>query len=162
MQPSPLSSSKAFSSPQKETPYPLSSHPSFSYQPQPLATTGLLDISMDLPTFWVFQIKGIIQGFPGGTVVESLAADSGDTGSCPGPGGSHMLRSGWAREPWPLSLRVRSLCSATGEATTVRGPRTAKNNKKKMYSLLVFKHWQLTYTFFKTLWAKQNISADQI
>ncbi|XP_054939489.1 E3 ubiquitin-protein ligase parkin-like, partial [Physeter macrocephalus] len=23
----------------------------------------------------------------------------------------------WAREPWPLSLRVRSLCSATGETT---------------------------------------------
>ena len=37
-----------------------------------------------------------------------------------------MPRSGWAREPWPLSLRVRSLCSATGEATAVRGPRTAK------------------------------------
>ena len=33
-------------------------------------------------------------------------------------------------EPWPLSLRVRSLCSATGEATTVRGPRTAKKKKK--------------------------------
>ena len=29
------------------------------------------------------------------------------------------------REPWPLSLRVQSLCSATGEATTVRGPRLA-------------------------------------
>ena len=65
-------------------------------------------------------------GFPGGAVVESPPADSGDVGSCPGPGGSHMPRSGWAREPWPLSLRVRSLCSATGEATTVRGPRTAK------------------------------------
>ena len=24
---------------------------------------------------------------------------------------------GWAREPWPLSLRVWSLCSAMGEAT---------------------------------------------
>ena len=65
-------------------------------------------------------------GFPGGAVVESLPADAGDTGSCPDPGGSHMPRSGWAREPWPLSLRVRSLCSATREATTARGPRTAK------------------------------------
>uniref|UniRef100_A0A8C9B4W5 Non-histone chromosomal protein HMG-17 n=1 Tax=Phocoena sinus TaxID=42100 RepID=A0A8C9B4W5_PHOSS len=27
-----------------------------------------------------------------------------------------MPRSGWAREPWPLSLCVRSLCSATGES----------------------------------------------
>ena len=58
-------------------------------------------------------------------------ADAGDTGSCPGPGGSHMPRSGCAREPWLLSLRVRSLCSAMGEATTVRGPRTAKKQKQK-------------------------------
>ena len=47
----------------------------------------------------------------------------------------HMPRSGWAREPWPLSLRVRSLCSATGDATTVRGLRTA--NKLKNYTVLV-------------------------
>ena len=31
----------------------------------------------------------------------------------------------WTREPQLLSLRVWSLCSATGEAATVRGPRTA-------------------------------------
>ena len=43
-----------------------------------------------------------------------------------------MPQSGWAREPWPLSLRVRSLCPATGEATTVRGPCTAKKKKKKL------------------------------
>ena len=42
-----------------------------------------------------------------------------------------MLRSGWAREPWPLSLRIQSLCSTMGEATTVRGPRTAKKIKNK-------------------------------
>ena len=30
----------------------------------------------------------------------------------------------WAREPQLLSLRVWSLCSATGEAAIVRGPRT--------------------------------------
>ena len=63
-------------------------------------------------------------------MVESPPADAGDAGSCPGPGRSHMPRSGWAREPWPLSLRVRSLCSATGDATTVRGPRTAKKPTK--------------------------------
>ncbi|XP_029084139.1 protein 4.1 isoform X18 [Monodon monoceros] len=72
-----------------------------------------------------------LRGFPGGAVVESLPVDAGDTGSCPGPGRSHMPRSDWARESWPLSLRVRSLCSATEEATTVRGPRTAKKKKKK-------------------------------
>ena len=70
-------------------------------------------------------------GFPGGTVVESPPADAGDAGLCPGPGRSHMPRSGWAREPWPLSLRVQNLCSATGEATTARGPRTAKKKKRK-------------------------------
>ena len=52
-----------------------------------------------------------------------------------------MPRSGWAREPWPLSLRVRSLrvrslrvqslCSAAGEATAGRGPRNKKKTKQK-------------------------------
>ena len=64
-------------------------------------------------------------GFPGGAVVENLPANAGNTGSSPGLGGSRMPRSGWAREPWLLSLRVWSLCSATREAATVRGPRTA-------------------------------------
>ena len=68
-------------------------------------------------------------GFPGGTVVESPPADAGDAGSCPSPGRSHMLWSGWVREPWPLSLHVWSLCSTMGEATTVRGPRTGKEKK---------------------------------
>ena len=58
-------------------------------------------------------------------MVESPPADAGDTGSSPGLGGSHMPRSNWAREPKLLSLRVWSLCSATREAATVRGPRTA-------------------------------------
>ena len=70
--------------------------------------------------------KKIVSGFPGGAVVESPPADAGDTGLYPGSGRSHMPHSGWAREPWPLSLCVQSLCSATGEATAVRGPRTAK------------------------------------
>ena len=46
-------------------------------------------------------------------------------------------------EPWPLSLCARSLCSAMGEATTVRGPRTAKkqknkNKKQKFNYLLIY------------------------
>ncbi|KAJ8784114.1 hypothetical protein J1605_008614 [Eschrichtius robustus] len=65
------------------------------------------------------------QGFPGGAVVENLPANAGDTGLSPGLGRSHMPRSNWAREPQLLSLRVWSLCSATGEGTTVRGPCTA-------------------------------------
>ena len=43
----------------------------------------------------------------------------------PGLGGSHMPRSDWAREPQLLSLRVWSLCSATGGAAVVGGPHTA-------------------------------------
>ena len=66
-----------------------------------------------------------MMGFPGGAVVEGLPANAGDTGSSPGLGGSHVPRSDWAREPQLLSLRVWSLCSATGEAATVRGPLTA-------------------------------------
>ena len=64
-------------------------------------------------------------GFPGGAVVGNLPANAGDTGSSPGLGRSYVPRSGWAREPQLLSLRVWSLCPATGEAATVRGPRTA-------------------------------------
>ena len=92
-----------------------------------VSLTSLLMISSFMHNF-IF--KKIVAGFPGGTVVESPPADAEDTGLCPGLGRSHMPRSGWAREPWPLSLRVRSLCSATGEATTMRGPCTAKKQNK--------------------------------
>ena len=68
-------------------------------------------------------------------MVESLPANAGDTGSGPGLGGSHMPRSGWAREPQLLSLRVWSLCSATGEAATVRGPRTAMKSGSRLPQL---------------------------
>ena len=72
----------------------------------------------------------IYRGFPDGAVVQSLPANAGDTGSSPGLGRSHMLRSNQACEPQLLSLRVWSLCSATREAATrgaaiVRGPHTA-------------------------------------
>ena len=55
-------------------------------------------------------------------MVEGLPANAGDTGSSPGLGGSHVPRSGWAREPQLLSLCVWSLCSATREAAIVGGP----------------------------------------
>ena len=58
-------------------------------------------------------------------MVENLPANAGDTGSSPGLGGSHMPRSSWAREPQLLSLRVWSLCPATGGAAIVKGPCTA-------------------------------------
>ena len=65
------------------------------------------------------------EGFPSAAVVENLPANAGDTGLSPGLGRPHMPQSNWAREPQVLSLRVWSLCSATGEAAMVRGPRTA-------------------------------------
>ena len=79
-----------------------------SPRPKPLVMFGFKKI--------VQKKKKIVQGFPGGTVVESLPANAGDTGSSPGLGGSHMPQSSWAREPQLLSLRVWSLCSATREA----------------------------------------------
>ena len=76
-----------------------------------------------------------IWGFPGGAVVESLPANAGDTGSSPGLGRSRMPRSNWARGPQLLSLRVWSLCSATGEAAMVRGPRTAMRSGPRLPQL---------------------------
>ena len=38
-------------------------------------------------------LSKLMRGFPGGAVVESLPANAGDTGSCPGLGGPHMPRS---------------------------------------------------------------------
>ena len=74
-------------------------------------------------------------GFPGGAVVGSLPANAGDAGSSPGLGGSRVPRSGWAREPQLLSLRVWSLCSATGEAAMVGGPCTAMKSGPRLPQL---------------------------
>ena len=87
------------------------------------ATRKLLELSNEFGRVAGYKINE--QGFPGGAVVENLPAKAGDTGSSPGLGRSHMPRSNWAREPQLLSLRVWSLCSATREATIVRGLRTA-------------------------------------
>ena len=66
-------------------------------------------------------------GFPGGAAVENLPANAGDTGSSPGPGRSHMLRSNWARAPQLLSLCSRArepqLLSLNATTTEARVPR---------------------------------------
>ena len=46
-----------------------------------------------------------------------------------------MPRSNWGRELQLLSLRVWSLCSATREATIVRGPRTAMKSGPRLPQL---------------------------
>ena len=74
-------------------------------------------------------------GFPGGTVVENLPANAGDTGSSPGLGRSHMPWSNWAREPQLLSLRVWSLCPTTREAAIVRGPHTSMKSGPHLLQL---------------------------
>ena len=74
----------------------------------------------------------MLLGFPGGAVVGSLPANAGDAGSRPGLGGSHVPRSDWAREPQLLSLRVWSLCSATGEAAIMKGPRTTMRSGPRL------------------------------
>ena len=68
-------------------------------------------------------------------MVKNLPANAGDTGSSPGPGRSHMPRSGWARESQLLSLRVWSLGPAKREAATVRGPRTAMKSGPRLPQL---------------------------
>ena len=83
----------------------------------------------------VFHLNYRKWGFPGGAVVESLPADEGDAGSSPGLGRSHMPRSGWAREPQLLSLRVWSLCSVRREAAIMRGPRTAMKSGPRLPQL---------------------------
>ena len=90
-------------------------------------------ITLALVEFFFLIIKK--WGFPGGAVVENLPANAGDTGSSPGLGRSHMPRSNWAREPQLLSLSIWSLCSATGEAVTVRGPRTAMKSGPRLLQL---------------------------
>ena len=68
-------------------------------------------------------------------MVENLPANAGDTGSSPGLGGSHVPRSGWAREPQLLSLRVCSLCPVTGGAAIEKGPRTAMKSGPRLPQL---------------------------
>ena len=79
--------------------------------------------------------KSICSGFPGGAVVENLPANAGDTGSNPGLGRSHMSQSNWAHVPQLLSLCVWSLCSATREAATVRGPCTTMKSGPRLPQL---------------------------
>ena len=79
--------------------------------------------------------KPRLRGFSGGTVVEGLPSSEGDRGSSPGLGGSRMPRSSWAREPQLLSLRVWSLCSATGEAAMVGCPCTTMRSGPRLPQL---------------------------
>ena len=67
------------------------------------------------------------KGFAGGAVVKNLPANTGDMGSSPDPGRSHMLQSNKTHMPQLLSLRSRarepqllSPCATTTEASSPR------------------------------------------
>ena len=74
-------------------------------------------------------------GFPGGVVVRNPPANAGDTSSSPGPGGSHMLQSDWARVPQVLSLHSRAhepqLLSLRATTTEARAPRAHASQQEK-------------------------------
>ena len=81
----------------------LGSAPYYLYQLEQMTFTflslGFLNYLSDLsevihvsPSESAWQIINF-QGFPGGTVVENLPVNAGDTGSSRGLGGSHMPRS---------------------------------------------------------------------
>ena len=53
----------------------------------------LITLKESTSAYQKIPLKNKNTGFPGGAVVESLPANAGDTGSSPGLGRSHMLRS---------------------------------------------------------------------
>ena len=57
------------------------------------ATQAGATIAYRLPQFNILRLKIQFLGFPGGTGVKNPPANAGDTGSSPGPGGSHMPQS---------------------------------------------------------------------
>ena len=100
---------------------------------QPYQTFGFFQ---EKPEIWIFlNVKYLNLGFPGGTVVKNPPANAGDTGSSPGPGRSHMLRSSSARAPQLLSLRSRAreppLLSPRATTTEARAPRARALQQEK-------------------------------
>ena len=73
--------------------------------------------------------------FPGGAVVKNPPANAGDTGSSPGPGGSHTPWSNEARAPQLLSLRSRArepqLLSPHATTTEACAPRPHAPQQEK-------------------------------
>ena len=84
-------------------------------------------------------MKEAIRDFPSGAVDKNPPASAGGTGSISGQGRFHMLQGRQACAPQLLSPcsrahelkllspRAQSLCSAIGEATTMRSPFTTSD-----------------------------------
>ena len=79
--------------------------------------------------------KSWVKDFPGGPVLKNLPADAGNTGSSPGLGRSHMLRSKKARAPQLLGLcsraREQQLLRPHATTTEARGPRALAPQQEK-------------------------------
>ena len=59
------------------------------------------------------KLKNKHKGFPGGSAVKNLPANTGDAGSILGPGRSHLLWSNYAHAPQLLTLRTLCLVWTT-------------------------------------------------
>ena len=79
------------------------------------------------------HMKVSCRDFPGGAVVKNPPANAGDTGSSPGLGRSHMLRSNKARAPQLLSLHSRArepqLLKPVCLEPVLRNKRSPRNEK---------------------------------
>ena len=68
-------------------------------------------------------------------MVRSQPANAGDTGSIPGPGGSHMPQNNWAHAPQLLSLRSGAheaqLLKPGRLEPVLRNKRSHRNEKPK-------------------------------
>ena len=75
------------------------------------ATRKLLELINEFGKVAGYKInaqKSLSLGFPGGTVVNNLLANAGDTGSSPGLGRSYLPQSNYAHVPQLLSLCSRA------------------------------------------------------
>ena len=99
-------------------------------------------VYLEMYLFIIYNFKD----FLGGTVDKNLPANAGDTGLIPGPRRFHMPWSNYTHVPQLLSLcpRVWALellkpagprACATGEAITMRSPRTARNSNPHLLQL---------------------------
>ena len=80
-------------------------------------------------------MKMLCVGFPGGAVVGNPPANAGDTGSSPGPGGSHMPQSNSVCASQLLSLCSRArepqVLSPHATTTEARVPRARAPQQEK-------------------------------
>ena len=98
-------------------------------------STAFRAFALAVPFLQLFAVEKSRWDFPGGAVVKNLPASTGDTGSSPGPGRSHVPRSNKARAPQLLSLCSRAcepqLLSAHAATAESRVPRAHAPQQEK-------------------------------